>query len=507
MKGRGGTLRRTGTVVLIVLSTVAPAAAKIDARCPNATATSAIAGYVEDASGTPVAGVMVEVYQTNRDVPTGDRAYTGTDGRYLICAGAPNGARHDAFDVHVIDNRPVPLYARIAQPYTTYMNLGDADFSRASGLPLRFIANVTVTPSAFNASTAAVSVTFLARSKAPTTTQMQLTADHLPNQLITMSPTTPEAGGPTAGGWNRWTYTSPVARSTAEARYWAGVRGYGGFVQVTQHDRQPYVNDIQTPMFGPASSSAAQCGPGVTADPFLPTTTTSRRPIVVHDVCDAYSSGNRSGIDPYSLKGTMCRNLAMTLNCETIYPALATLSIIWYPETTLALGDYYFDWEIADMAGNVENSPQTYKMSIVESGGQHPLFTGVFPGNFGSGSTGGVIVGSSTTSPSSFPYIGFRVTDADGQDDLAPGALSVRVYYQADSALIYEYDITKAPNAYDPLSKKGGASFDLSTGMFKAEGYSLQGKPPGRYIATASISDRAGNSASITWHWVLLAAV
>jgi hypothetical protein len=507
MKGRAGTLRRTGTVVLIVLSAITPAAAKIDTRCPNATATSAIAGYVEDASGTPVSGVLVEVYQTNRDVPTGDRARTGVDGRYLICAGAPNGARHDAFDVHVIDDRPVPLYARIAQPYTTYMNLGDADFSRASGLPLRYIANVTVTPNAFNTATAGTTVQVVARSKAPLSTQMQLTLDHQPNQIITMLVGTPEAGGPGAGGWNRWTYSTTVARSTIEARYWASVRGYAGTAQVTQHDRQPYVNDIQAPMFGPASSHTSQCGPGITADPFLPATTTSRRPIIVHDVCDAYSNGNRTGLDPYSLKGTMCRNLGMTLNCQTIFPALATLSIIWYPDTTLALGDYYFDWEIADMAGNIEHSPQTSKMSIVESGGQKPVFTGVFPGNFGSGSTAGVIVGSSITSPSSFPYIGFRVTDADGQDDLAPGALSVRVYYQADNALIYEYDITKAPNAYDPLTKKGGASFDLSTGMFKAEGYSLQGKPPGRYIATASISDREGNAASITWHWILAAAV
>lgn len=494
-------------IALIVLAAAAPVSAKIDTRCSGATATSAIAGLVENAVGAPVPGVTVEVYQTNRDVPTGDRAVTGADGRYLICAGSAAGARHDAFDVHVLDTRTFPLYARTAQPYTTYLNLGDADFTPESGLPLRYTTNIIVTPNAFNTSFAAVPVEFLVRSKAPASTSMQLTLDHLPNQIITMLPTTAEAGGPAAGGWNRWTYTSVVPRGGAEARYWASVRGYDGFAQVTQYDRQPYVNDIQAPMFGPATASAAQCGPGVTADPFTPASTTSRRPIIVHDVCDAYSNGNRSGIDPYSLKGEMCRDAAMTIACEPITPALATLSIIWFPDAPLALGDYYFRWEIADMAGNIENSPVAYKMSIVTAGGQKPSFTGVFPGNFGSGSTAGVIVGSSITSPNSYPYIGFRVTDADGQDDLAPGALSVRVYYQADSALVYEYDITKAPNQYDALTKKGGASFDLSTGLFKADGYPLQGKPPGRYIATASISDRQGNSASVTWHWILLAAV
>lgn len=498
-------VRRTCIIATIAFAlAAAPASAKIDTRCPSTTATSAIAGVVKNAAGAPQGGVTVEVYQTNRNVSTGDRTVTATDGTYLICAGAPNGARHDAFDVHALDLRTPSLYARAAQPYTTYLNNSNADFTTESGTPLLYTTNLIVTPSAFNASAAAVDVTFLVRSKAPAGTSFQLTLDHIPNTIIPMTAIPAEGGGPASGGWNRWQITRAVPRSSQDVRYYASVRGLQGFTEITQYDRQAYVNDVKAPLFGPAVATA--CGEGVTANAFSPSDTTNRRPIVVHDACDTDSFGVSSGLDPYSLSGEMCRDVAMTLACTPISPVLNVRTIVWFPATDLSLGDHFLRWTLADMAGNTRTSSPN-RLRIVARGGQTPLFSGVFPGNFGSGAAGGIIVGSTLTSPNSYPYIGFKITDADGQDDLSPGGLSVQVYYQTDSTLVYEYDITKAPTYYDAVSKRGGADFNLATGAFRADGFPLQGKPPGRYIATASITDRSGNSASVTWHWVLAAAV
>ena len=116
------------------------------------------------------------------------------------------------------------------------------------------------------------------------------------------------------------------------------------------------------------------------------------------------------------------------------------------------------------------------------------------------------MIGSSLTTPTSYPTIGFKATDADGQMDLVPGSLRLRVYYGDERTLVYDYDPTKAPNQYDLVTKKGGASFDLSTGSFRATGYPLNGKQTGRYLATAYITDHGGNTASMTWHWLLAGA-
>jgi hypothetical protein len=140
-----------------------------------------------------------------------------------------------------------------------------------------------------------------------------------------------------------------------------------------------------------------------------------------------------------------------------------------------------------------------------------PSFTAVSPGNFGQGATAGIVLGSQFTSPNSLPVLGFRVLDGDGALDIVPGALDVRLYYVENNAslptLVYRYDITMDRDAYNTVTKNGGGDFDLSSGLFKATGYSLSAKPPGRYVATASVTDRGGNNASVTWHFILAAAL
>lgn len=502
----------TFTASLLLLAAAGTAAARIDLNCSSTTATSAIGGVVKDAKGTPLSDMKVELYKTNRALPTGESAITDSQGRYRICAGGVTGADHDTYDVHVVDQRSGgPLYAMASQPYTTYTNLGDADFTPESGHPLTYMAHITITPDAISTATASADVEWVARSKAAADTTMLLTIGHLGYTEWSMRPAPPEDGGPEAGGWNVWTFSAQLDAHSTERLYWASIRGLDGSTQITQSDRRPYTVDNQPPIFGVATADS--CGPGVYANAFSPASppgTTNRSPIVTHGVCDRYSGGARSGLDPFSLRGRMCSNSLLTENCEDIRPVLSTQTIVWFPSEPLALGDYYFEWTISDKAGNVARTPRAYHLLICAGSaprcGQRPSFTAVAPGNLGSGNTAGIVAGSSLTTPSSIPVIGFRVLDADGQNDLAPGTLRVRVYYGDDTTLVYDYDPAKARNEYDALTARGGANFDLSSGMFRADGYPLQGKPPGRYFATASITDAGGNSATMTWSWILAAA-
>lgn len=485
--------------------------AKIDTRCSSTTATSAITGVVQNAKGNALQGMQIELYTTNRNVPSTDTATTDASGRYLLCVGQVSGNGHDTYDVHARDLGSAPLYALASQPYTTYTSpASDADFTPASGTPLLYLTNITISPSAISTAARAVPVTWTVRSKAPSFTRVELTLEHRGNSAVAMTPLAAEDGGPAAGGWNVWGYSDTIAARSLERVYAANARGFDGATETTQRDTQFYSIDNSPPILGPASTNIAECGPGIPASAFSPASppgTTNPLAIVTHGVCDKYSNGARTGLDPYSLSGKICRDALLSVTCEDIRPVLNVNSIVWYPPEALPLGDYYFGWRIADYAGNETSNPVGYKMSVVARGGQTPLLTAVTPGNLGSGSTSGVIIGSSVTSPGSYPTIGFRVLDNDGQRDLVPGSLRVRVYYGDERTLVYEYDIGKGRNEYDSVTKRGGANWDLGTGFFRADGYPLQFKPPGRYVATASISDRGGNSTSITWHWLLAAAV
>lgn len=485
------------------------ASAKPDATCSSTTITSAIAGVAKDAKGNAVAGLTVELFPTNDNRPIADRATTDVFGRYRICVGSSGAAGHNTYDVHIRDLRTPSLFAGANQPYTTYTNLGDADFTPESGLPMLYTTNLTITPNQISTATGAVSVSWVVRSKAPATTSMKLTLDHITGGAFTMAPPVAENGGPAAGGWNRWTFTDSFPQGSTEKLYFASVGGFDGAARTTQTDRQPYVIDNQAPLFGLASSSTAECGPGYGANAFSPASppgTTNPQPIVSLGVCDRHSNGARSGLDPFSLTGKICATEALT-GCTAIDPVLSTTTIVWWPRTPLALGDYYFGFRISDLAGNAVANPLGYKLTVTDRGGQTPVFSSVSPSNIGSGSTLGVVVGSSLTSPNSLPSVGFRLSDADGQLDIVPGSLRVRVYYMDESRMVYDYDPALAPNDYNAVTGKGGAMFDLSQGIFRATGYTLSLKTPGRYIATASVTDHGTNSASMTWQWVLAAAV
>ena len=493
-------------LTIAALSLPVAAHAKIDLSCSLPTSTTAIAGRVENAQGQPQAGMTIELFPSNDPRAIPDRDVTGVDGRYLICVGTESGTTHDTYDVHVRDLNPAPLYGTVNQPYTTWSNLtGDADFTPASGLPLRYLTNLTITPAEISTASGPRTVEWLIRSKAPSNTTMRLRLDHL-NTEVTVPFVGTENGGPSNGGWNRWTYSASFIMNATERLYWATARGYSGATLITETDRRPYTIDNTPPLFGEATTQ--QCGPGVHANPISPASppgTTNPRPIVVHGVCDFHSHGARSGLDPFSLSGELCTDAGMTA-CTPIDPVLSTNSIVWWPNADLPLGDYFLRWRIADKAGNVVTNPIGYLLRVTDRGGQRPIMSGAQPGEVGSGNSLGIVVGSSLTSPNSYPYVGFRVTDADGQTDLVPGSLQVRVYSPDERSLVYQYDPTMPSDMYDPITKRGGANFDLSTGIFRASGFPLQGKPPGRYIATASISDHGGNGATMTWHWILLAA-
>lgn len=496
------------TACSLVLIPVAADAA-VDLRCTNSTFTSAIPGVVQDALGAPLAGLTVETSQTNRQLTLDGPVLTDGAGAYLVCAGNDQGPRHGTFDVHVRDLRQFPLYAGTSQPYSTYLSPATgADFTPASGHPLRYLLSLEITPDAVNPSLAPT-VTWRIRSKAPTSTTMTLDRSHL-GTTVTVPFTGTEFGGPAAGGWNIWSTTLAIPTGSADGLHNASARGFSGTTQTTEEDTQFYVFDSVAPMLGSALPQSNQCGAGVVADPISPLSppgTTNRRPIVQIGACDLWNNGARSGIDPYGITGKICLDPDLTVGCQPTKPVLSTRTLVWFPDTPLAIGTYYLQWTIRDKAGNLTSNPTGYPLAIVDRGGQVPVIVAPFPGDLQSGNTSGVVIGSSVTTPNSYPYVGFRVLDADGQQDLLPGTLRVRVYYLDDRQLVYEYDELLAPNAYDAVTKAGGASFDLSSGLFRATGFPLQGKPPGRYSATASVVDRGGNFSTLTWNWILAAAV
>lgn len=503
-------IARTCTLITTLgLLVPATAQAAIDLRCSNTTFTSAVNGVVQNALGEPVQALTVELSTTNRQLPFDDPSMTDATGAYLICVGDNMGPRHGTYDVHVRDLRSFPLYAGASQPYSTYMDpLNGANFTNASGNPVRYMLSLEITPDAVNPGTNP-SMTWRIRSKAPASTVMTLTRSHN-SSTVTVPFTTTENGGPGLGGWNVWETSLVIVAGTGDGLHTASARGFDGLTRVTQEDTEFYVFDSVAPLLGSALPVSSQCGAGVTADPISPLSppgTTNRQPVVSIGACDLWNNGARSGLDPFSLSGKICSDPDMTIACSPIKPILSTTTLIWFPDAPLAYGTYYIQWLIKDKAGNASLNQTGYPLAIVDRGGQTPVIVAPTPGDLGSGNAAGFVIGSSITSPNSYPYVGFRVLDADGQSDLLPGTLNVRVFYMDDKQLVYKYDATKSPDFYDTLTKAGGASWDLSTGHFRATGFPLQGKPPGRYSATASVMDRGGNFSTLTWNWILVAAV
>lgn len=510
-------MKRTTLTLAAALAVALPANAKVDPTCPTMSSTSAIAGTVEDALGRPVAGMTVEATVAGSSPSSQPAVTTDAAGRYRICAGTETSAGHNFYDVHVRDLTRARLFATVNQPYSTYTNLGDADFTPESDLPLLYATSLQIAPNEISTATGETPVTWLVRSKAPAGTVMMLRLGHVEDAEVAMSYAGAEEAPPEDGGWNRWTHEATFPAGSAEHLWWASARGLDPEARtvLTQVDRQPYTIDNTPPLFGP--QGAVVCGPGVTASQFSPGEpgTTNPQPIVTHGACDPHREGSRSGLDPFSLRGSLCTDPYEPSACRDIHPVLNTFTITWIPTEPLARGDHWFRWRIADFAGNASESGPV-KLSVMATGGQAPRITGLAPANLGSGNNLGIVIGSSLTTPTAYPVIGFRATDADGPYDIVPGSLRVRIFYLGEQTvyaqgtpvggLVWEYDVFRDPGSYDPVSKRGGAAFDLSSGSFRATSFPLQGKPPGRYIATASVNDYGGNSDAVTWHWLLAGA-
>jgi hypothetical protein len=322
------------------------AIAAIDLRCSGTTFTSAVNGVVEDASGNRLAGMTVELYTTNRQLPLGEPATTNANGEYLICAGDDTGARHGTYDVHVVDRTNFPRYSGTSQAYTTYLSpTTGADFTPASGSPVRYMLGLSISPDAVNTKIATQTVTYTIRSKAPTDTRMTLSLTHTGQTVDVPYTGLVEAGGAAVGGWNLWRHTETITQGTNDRLHWASARGWQGMTIVTEEDTEFYVFDSVPPMLGTALPTTQQCGAGVVANgmsPQSPPGTTNRQPIVTLGVCDMYNDGARSGLDPFKLWGEICLDAGMTLGCQPIDPILDTLRIVWFPKTPLTVGQTYY---------------------------------------------------------------------------------------------------------------------------------------------------------------------
>lgn len=469
------------------------AGAKIDPGC-GGDATSVVAGRVTNVMGAAVPGVAIQLRQANKgDASIHRQTTTAPDGTYRICTG------HDTYDVRADDLGDV--YAIANKQITTFTDLAsDVNFA------LEYKLIFQISPQAVSIGTPGASkpVDWTIRSTAPPATSMKLELDHLAATV------TPAFVGPDGTGFNLWRYSAALAHPLAEAAYFATASGtqtdaFGRINRVTELGHDPYFVDNQAPVFGPAGPGSVNCGGSQVAGPFSPAATTNPWALIVVGVCDQYSNGGRSSLDPYSValevfdpNGNPVTGGGLTLN---------QLSIQYLPSSPWALGTYRFRYRVKDNAGNQATSG-LYDLAVSRTGGSVPVLSGFVPGNLGEGSNLGVVVGSGFTTPTSRAVVAFLATDPDGQGDLSPGSLRVRIYGPDARTLLYDYDATLPPICSPTPAPPGNTGcFNQGTGRFEATGFSLFGRPPGLYVATASIEDHAGNATTRTWRWFQVATL
>lgn len=475
-------LRRFALFALAVAAIPSIAVARVDASC-GANATSAVGGKVTNVAGAPVQGVLIQLRQPNKENLL---AQTSTDagGLYKICT------THDTYDVRA-DTGPGGLYATANRTVTTFTNP-----AAGSDFVLEYKLNQTITPQAVSIPVVGsnASVTWTVKSMAPPGTQMRLTLDHLGSPVVMSS-------APPAGGWNIWTYSASLAHPLAEALRWSEVAGYDtSNRRITELGLDPYLVDNQAPKFGPPSTGTVDCGGQQGASGLQPFATTNPWALITVGVCDPVSNGGRSSLDPYSLTAEI-RDPA-----DTIVPTgsliLNQLTVQYLPSSAMAQGTWKFRFWIRDNAGNLAASP-TYLLDVQPppGSGSVPTLSGFVPGNFDPTCLPcGIVVGSGLTTPTSRAVVAFLAKDADGQADLSYGSLRVRIYGPDGNTLLYDYDPMTLPCDRQPCDLHTGF-FNQGTGRFEATGFSLFGKPPGLYVATASIADHSGNSVTRTWRW------
>lgn len=476
-------LRRFAVFAFVVAALPSSAAARIDASC-GANASSAVAGKVVNVAGQAVQGVLIQLRQPNKE-NLHAQATTDASGNYRICT------THDTYDVRA-DTGPGGLYATANKAVTTF-----TDPTKSTDFVLEYKLNQTITPQAVSIPTAgsSVTVTWTVKSMAPPGTQMRLTLDHL-GATVLMSPAAP------SGGWNVWTYSSVLSHPLPEAFRWSKVAGYDASNRrITELGQDPYLVDNQPPKFGPATTGSVDCGGSQLAGPFTPFATTNPWALITVGVCDPESNFGRSSLDPYTVSAQIVDAANNPVTTGSLI--LNQLSIQYLPSAAMSPGTYKFRYSIRDHAGNLATSPQ-YSLDVQAptGGGSVPTLSGFVPGNLGEGSNLGIVVGSGFTTPTSRAAVAFLAKDADGQADLSYGSLRVRIYGPDGNTLLYDYDSSLPPICSPAPAPPGNTGcFNQGTGRFEATGFSLFGRPPGLYTATASISDHSGNAVTRTWRW------
>lgn len=499
----------TTLLILPLLSTHAVVAKVDPGACSIETATSVVTGTVRNVKGDPVQNVLVEVRQPNKDgaVNADRRTRTNGAGIYILCVP------HDTYDVRASDDLG-GLYATANKQVSTFLDpSGSVDFALQYKLNLKTTPQSVSIPSPGNS----VPTTWTVRSKAPCVsypsncTDIQLTLQHLGSGVLHMIYAGTELGGPGAGGWNVWTLQFTLANPLSEAAYEAEAKGFGlnnaGFVtQLSELAVEFYFVDNRKPVFGPSLETADPntCNAGGLS----PSTTTNPWALITVGVCDPKSNGGSSSLDPYTVQVEVWdpSNMPVTGGGVT----LNQLTVQYLPAAAMSLGTYTFRYTMKDGAGNQRVS-SFYTVIVTNSGGSVPTISGVQPANLGEGcppSTGlcGIVVGSANTTPLSRPVVAFQARDADGQLDLSYGSLKVRIYGPDGKTLLYDYDASLPPCFTTASCPANSGFFNQGTGRFDASGFSLVAKPPGLYVATASITDRGGNATTRTWRWILVAA-
>jgi hypothetical protein len=489
MLWRRRVLIHAATLASLMFAVPAGSIATVDPSC-NASAASGVSGTVTNVGGARLQGVVVELRQPNKgDASIVAQAQTLADGTYRICA-AP-----DTYDVRAHSSNG-GLWAAQNKPANTLSDFAAVDFV------MEYKLNLTISPQAVR-SPVTQNVAWTIRSKAPCApgcTTMRMTLDHLGGPIM-VAPAGTEAGGPSAGGWNLWRIEQPIGNKP-ESVYWATVEGLGldqaGHpARITELARDPYVVDAQAPLFGPQAAGSVDCVGGHRAGPFSPSQTTNPRAIVTVGVCDPASGGGRSGLDPFTVEVDVCDGFGAS--CVPATGILSTWTIVYLPPNPMPVGTYKLRYRIRDYAGNATESG-FYTLQVTSAGGSIPTISGVQPGSLGEGQNLGVVIGGGQTTPTSRAVVAFQARDPDGQFDLVPGSLRVRIYSPDQKVLLYDYDPRLSCGLSPPPSNCG--TFDLSGGRFEATGFSLVGAPPGLYIATASIADHGGNATTRAWRWI-----
>jgi hypothetical protein len=487
-------LIHAATLASLMFAVPVASTATIDPNC-NSSAASAVSGVVRNVRGDRLQGVLVELRQPNKgDASIVAQAQTAADGTYRMCA-AP-----DTYDVRA-HTGTAGTYAAQNKPASTLSDVDALDFV------MEYKLNLTISPQAVRVPLVQ-NVAWTIRSKAPcgvVCTQIRMTLDHL-GASFNASPAGAEAGGPSAGGWNLWRFEGQIGNKP-QALYWATVEGLGPnatgqTVRITELARDPYVVDTEAPLFGPQGGAFADCDGGHRAGAFSPAQTTNPRAIITVGVCDPASAGGRSGLDPFTVEVDLCD--AFGSSCSPATGILSTWTIVYLPSTPMPLGTYKLRYRIRDYAGN-QTTSGFYTLQVTSAGGSIPQISGVQPGNLGEGQNLGVVIGGGQTTPTSRAVVAFLAKDPDGQFDLVPGSLRVRIYSADQSVLLYDYDPRLSCGSTPAPSNCG--TFDLSNGRFEATGFSLIGVPPGLYIATASIADHGGNATTRAWRWLQVLTV